>query len=273
MMVISAAVTSVKLSIGLSFVIVFLVMIFLGFAQAFGLLMCSLLVHESAHLVMAKIFRVQVETVKLSALGAAARVRNIESIRLWKRYFVYLSGPVANALIALLALALSMVYSRHHNVLYELAMLNIVLCVFNLLPVFPLDGGRIFQNFLCNRMGLIRSNRVILRVGRVLGALLIFLGLVQVVLFPYNFTLLLAGVYLGRRANDMGPSLTLEALRALEAKNAQPSKPFPVKLIILRKKMPVYDAVEYLGLDFWGVFQIEGGGYITEWEVLRCINQ
>ena len=272
MIVLTAIKIGKTFSIGASFVIAFLAMFALGLAQAFGLLMFSLLAHEAAHFVMAKIFRVQVEGIKLSALGAAARVRNIESIRLWKRYLLYLSGPAANAFIAMPALAAGMVYPWYLDILYELAMINIVLCVFNLLPAFPLDGGRICQNFLCNRIGLIRANRIILRLGRALGIVLTLFGLVQMILFPYNFTLLLAGVFLRRRANDMGPALTLEAMRALEAKNAQPSRPLPVKLIIFRKNVPPYKAVEYLGLDFWGVFQIEDRMPVTEWELLHWIN-
>ena len=225
----------------------------------------SLLAHELAHMALVRAFGGQVSGLRLSFLGAVAWVRGLEKLKLWQRYAVYMAGPAANALIVVGAL----VAARFYYLQQAIVLYNTVLCVFNLLPVFPLDGGRLAQLFLGNRIGVLRANRLLLKLGPVAGGALMVLGLVQAVLYPWNITLLCAGVYIRRKNMQMRISLYWECIKALQAKD---KKNLRTKKIILPKNTPVKRAVEYLRWDYYAEIQIGEGRYINEDELIKHLT-
>jgi len=242
--------------------------------------MVSLVLHELAHVGLVKIFGGQVVGGRLSLVGLAAWVRGLEELAFWKRYLVYLAGPLANILIAVAAYSASAVaigpggvqqldgpgpiYIRS-EVLQNIFIYNVVLCGFNLLPVLPLDGGRLTQLFLGSRLGVLRANRVLLKIGPYFGSVLMALGLVQAVLYPWNITLLCAGFYIRRKNKQLAASLYFEWLQGLRAKSG---KVLPIKKVILPKNMPIKKAVEHLGWDYWAEIEISPSVCISEEELL-----
>ncbi|MCL2572517.1 MAG: site-2 protease family protein [Defluviitaleaceae bacterium] len=189
--------------------------------------------------------------VKLSLVGFSAWVHKIDK----HRYMIYLAGPLINAAIAFGALTLGQ---------SDIFIINIVLCGFNLLPVFPLDGGRIAQLFLGNRIGIIRANRVLIKVGIVVGGILMGFGLVQVVLYPWNMTLLCAGFYIRKKNKELPTYLYWECIQALKSKKDS----LPRKKIILPQNTTINQAVEYLRWDYLLEIYIDNNQYISERELL-----
>ena len=238
---------------------------------------------------------------RLSLVGATAWVRGMESLKPWQRYAVYIAGPVTNALIAGGAWVaarflcgngefMQVVHCGHGELLQgvyygnggflqtvhlcglgrfsqAVFLYNVVLCVFNLLPVFPLDGGRLVQLVLGNRIGVLRANRLLLKIGLAAGYVLIGLGLVQAVLYPWNITLVCAGVYIRRKNKQLPPQLYWECIRALQAKD---KRLLPTKKISLPKNTTVMQAVEYLGWDYYAEIHI-GSGWVSEDELLMLL--
>jgi len=242
----------------------------------------SLLLHELAHIGLVKAFGGQVRAVRVRVAGLGAWVRGVERFALWKRYGVYLAGPLVNGFIAFFAVWLMGSHTAvielgatleaggrgliYIEVLQNIFLYNMVLCVFNLLPVLPLDGGRLMQLFLGNRMGVIRANRVLLKIGPFFGGLLMCLGLVQAVLYPGNISLLCAGKYIRDKNKELPAMLYWEFVQGLKAKEGRVLR---VKKITLPKDMPAKQALEYLGLDYWGEIDIGGGVCISEKELVR----
>ena len=223
----------------------------------------SILLHELAHISAAILLGGQVKGAKLSLVGLTAWVSGLENLTLWRRYIIYLAGPVTNALIAVGAwLAAWFLYC---GVMQYVFMYNIVLCLFNMLPMFPLDGGRLAQLFLGNRIGILRANRVLLRVGPAAGLVLIAFGLLQLILYPWNITLLCAGIYIRRKNKELPTALYWECLQSLQAKA---NKVLPTKKIILPQDITVKRALEYLGWDYFAEIQIGKKSYISEKELL-----
>jgi len=218
---------------------------------AFIVAAASILIHELAHIGMVKITGGKVNKVKLSLVGFSAWVHKIDK----HRYMIYLAGPLINAAIAFGALTLGQ---------SDIFIINIVLCGFNLLPVFPLDGGRIAQLFLGNRIGIIRANRVLIKVGIVVGGILMGFGLVQVVLYPWNMTLLCAGFYIRKKNKELPTYLYWECIQALKSKKDS----LPRKKIILPQNTTINQAVEYLRWDYLLEIYIDNNQYISERELL-----
>ncbi|PKK16339.1 site-2 protease family protein [Thermomonospora sp. CIF 1] len=149
--------------------------------------LASLLAHELAHAVVAKRHGVEVEGITLWLLGGVARLHG-EPRTPRADFLVAVVGPLTSvalgAVFWLLALAVGWATGSPLAVgtLVYLALLNVVLAVFNLIPAAPLDGGRVLRAALWRWRGDRHAAAIsAARAGRAFGFVLITLGLLQVV--------------------------------------------------------------------------------------------
>jgi Zn-dependent protease len=157
-----------------------------GFLAAlFG---CVLL-HEFGHALTARLFGIETEDITLYPIGGLARLRRMPRAP-GAELLITLAGPLVNVLIAAVlasALWLGEVVEPYSTMsfvgafLNQLMWVNVGLAVFNLLPAFPMDGGRILRALLAGPLGRVRATEIAVGVGRVLavalGALALFNGL------------------------------------------------------------------------------------------------
>jgi Zn-dependent protease/CBS domain-containing protein len=143
----------------------------------------SLLVHELAHSFVARAKGIEVEGITLFIFGGMARTSR-EASTPGDEFLIAAAGPLASFALAVLfslvaSAAPSIGLGLEFVVVAEyLGVLNLVLAVFNLLPGFPLDGGRLFRAALWRVSGSFRrATRIASGVGRGLGWVLIGLGI------------------------------------------------------------------------------------------------
>ena len=157
----------------------------------------SVLIHELAHALVGRARGVAVEDIILLPIGGATRLTKLgDGAR--ANLAMTAAGPLTSLALAATAgmaafvtrAALFPVDIHHGTVIGRLFWLNLILGLFNLLPVFPMDGGRILQGLLSPRMGDRRSTIVAATVGQVLAAGLVILGLTG------NLWLVVIGFYL-----------------------------------------------------------------------------
>ena len=123
-----------------------------------------------------------------------------------KEWRMAVAGPLINLLIGLIFLVVSLVISPKllttitlfmttGDVLFDLASLNLLLCAFNLIPAFPMDGGRIFRALLAENVKYSDATKYAVYLGKIFGVVMVIIGF----LFPNYFLLILVGifVYLG----------------------------------------------------------------------------
>jgi Zn-dependent protease/CBS domain-containing protein len=149
------------------------------------LFFASLLAHEISHSLVARAKGIPVEGITLFIFGGMARTR-MEAASPGDEFQIAGIGPVSSFLIALLFgaiwwLGLRLGWSTAvTGVAQYLILLNLILALFNLLPGFPLDGGRLFRATVWKATGdLTRATRWASMGGRWLGYALIALGLLQ----------------------------------------------------------------------------------------------
>ncbi|MCL2840134.1 MAG: site-2 protease family protein [Defluviitaleaceae bacterium] len=219
--------------------------------------LASIFIHEWAHVLVIRFLGGRVDKVGFFPLGMLAKARRLEYLNTWERYIIYAAGPLANLLIAMWAFLTS--HMSYIGVVWldELAFVNLTLALFNLLPALPLDGGRLALQFLGNSMGILRAGRIVLRIGWGMSIGLILLGIVQVVLFPPNITLLCAGEFLRRKTRNFQPELQAEFHRAIEGKHTpQRARLLPTKKRNLLSNITVKQAMEYLQFDSFMIFYV-----------------
>jgi stage IV sporulation protein FB len=142
-----------------------------AFAAAFWLLAVfgCILLHEFGHITMARRFGVRTPDVILLPIGGVARLERIPD-EPKQELLIALAGPAVTAAIAVILYAILRL-NPTRPFLSLLMNVNVYLLLFNLIPAFPMDGGRVLRALLASRMGIVRGTRVAAMLGQVLAVL------------------------------------------------------------------------------------------------------
>ena len=150
------------------------------------LFFASIVLHELAHALVAKAYGMQVRTITLFALGGVAHIEK-QAATAAAEFWMGLAGPVMSAAVGLLcgwvgswlgAPAKGIGFTPLAAVLISLSSLNLMLAMFNLIPGFPLDGGRILRAIIWGLTGdENRATRIASRAGQGVALSLFGLGL------------------------------------------------------------------------------------------------
>jgi Zn-dependent protease/predicted transcriptional regulator len=141
----------------------------------------SILVHELAHSFVALAKGIPVRSVTLFVFGGVAQIGR-EPDRPMTEFQIAIAGPIASALLAvgfgIVAYLAGDQFERLSALAGWLSSINLLLAAFNLVPGFPLDGGRIFRAALWHMTGsLTKATRIAAGTGQGVGYALIFLGI------------------------------------------------------------------------------------------------
>jgi Zn-dependent protease/CBS domain-containing protein len=158
---------------------------FLGVLGALGLF-GSIILHELSHSLVARKFGLPMKGITLFVFGGIAEMDE-EPPSPKAEFFMAIAGPLTSIAIGFACLAIvnagiSFAWpSPPIMVLNYLGIINIILAIFNLLPAFPLDGGRVLRSILWGWKKNIRwATRVSAFIGSGFGLMLIFLGIFSV---------------------------------------------------------------------------------------------
>lgn len=188
-----------------------------GAILALGLF-ASVALHEFSHSILAIRFGGQVRAVTLMLLGGVSEITQMPR-RPGQEGLMALAGPVTSlvlgGLLLLIRRAASAAPADVQMGVFYLGYMNLVLGAFNLVPAFPMDGGRILRALLASRLGSAGATRVAARVGRFTALAMGLFGL-----WSGNFLLILVAlfVYFGASAEANSEQLrqAFEGLRVAD---------------------------------------------------------
>jgi len=191
---------SVKLHISFLIFMLFLFMLFVflngliaGIVSVFlfFILFSIVLLHELSHSLVAIEFGFKVRSITLLPLGGAADIEMDENPK--AELLMAFAGPLFNILFAWICLILLMFLTPNWNhylnifasnflldgfgFLGWLIWINFMLAAFNLLPAFPMDGGRILRAFLALFMNYLKATKISLTIAKILFSLMMLAGL------------------------------------------------------------------------------------------------
>jgi stage IV sporulation protein FB len=190
--------------LGLLALLVGLVLVVMFFA--------SVALHELGHSVVAIRYGCQVQQIMLLPIGGVAQLSHMPANPRQEMH-IALAGPAVSLLLFLtLGLAARLVAGMGMRepaiVLAMVSHLNLVLVLFNLLPSFPMDGGRVFRAFMTPRVGRLAATRMASRVGRFMAWVFGLYGLLI-----FNPFLILIAVFIHQAAGAEYRMVYLEEAR------------------------------------------------------------
>lgn len=172
------------------------------FALAFGFInqliavYLIVLLHECGHMLAASRFNVPIERITFSPLGVNILLKSYYIKVPKQEIIVALAGPVANILLALVAIALYANGKVESQISDFLITANVIMAVVNLVPALPLDGGRACKAMLTIRWGFIKAFNFTIVLTKIFAIVLSIGGLAILVVSGFNFSLLLIGAFL-----------------------------------------------------------------------------
>jgi Zn-dependent protease/predicted transcriptional regulator len=232
------------------------------------LLFFCVVLHELGHALTAKYYNVNVPYITLLPIGGVAQLERMPR-KPWQEFVIAIAGPAVNFVIAILLLPITLLVVGMTmrtgaitnvgdimgmmqrpgigNLLIYLTTVNVLLGVFNLLPAFPMDGGRILRALLAMTIPYVRATRIAVLVGRGMAILFAIWGIMGGGIF---LLLIAFFVYIGGRGEleAVESRYILKDFRARQALNRN------VKVLYTTQR--VNEAVELIMTTYQADFPV-----------------
>jgi Zn-dependent protease/CBS domain-containing protein len=156
-----------------------------------ALFVCVLL-HEYGHSLVAQRLGIEIGEITLLPIGGLARLKSLPE-KPWDEVKIAIAGPLVNVVLAPFFFAVALLLGGSlttppdilggvqsaAQVFVYLGFINVALVVFNLIPAFPMDGGRVLRGLLATRLGPVRATDISSAVGQFFAAAFFLIGLLS----------------------------------------------------------------------------------------------
>lgn len=155
-----------------------------------GALIVTVLLHELGHAITAMEYGIQAKNIVLLPFGGIASIEKFPG-NPRQELLISLSGPLMNLIMAGILKIIfpgdtvipenfrQVSITHGHDFILNLFLANLVIAVFNLIPAFPLDGGRIFRALLAFKLNYIRATFIASLTGKIIAAVMIGAGILM----------------------------------------------------------------------------------------------
>jgi Zn-dependent protease/CBS domain-containing protein len=241
------------------------------------LLFACVLAHEFGHIFTARAFGVATPDVTLLPIGGVARLERIPELPA-EEFLVAVAGPAVNVVIAVAlvlfagasldAQQLAAVENAKVPMIDRLAAVNLFLAAFNMIPAFPMDGGRVLRALLSFRLGFVRATEIAASIGQWVAFGLGFLGLFG------NPLLIFIAIFVYLAAASEARMVALRAMSRGVPVNAAMMTQFAT----LTPETPIEQAVETLLRTSQNEFPVVDGvgrlaGLLGRSEMIRALKE
>jgi len=216
--------------------------------------MCFIIAHELGHIVVALISGARIYRLRVLPIGLSAEIDDLGCSK-YRKICIYMAGPCINLTFAILIYIL---YACHF-VTKELTVgvyINIWLAFFNLLPILPLDGGKIAMEMLAEHFGIFRASKQMQMLSLLLSIIITCLGIVVLMQTLYNASLVLVGIYILLCIKESKREATFMNLKNFLFRRSHIIKKgiYPAREIVVMKNVKISDVIK--SMDYVNRFHI-----------------
>ncbi len=260
--------------------LVFLVSIYVGRFMQMLMLYGIAIIHEMAHLVVARSLKIRVVKIGILSFGAVLKLEEPHIKDPIKEILIAFAGPVANILMALLSVGIQTYYLPKADNMIFFIYGNIAMASINLFPAMPLDGGRILRAACVYKMPFLKAMGICKNVTKVMIVCVLLLGVYVLYVSRLNISVLLIGVFLAFHLNHQRKEQQLIMMREFiyAKEKLLKSKVLNTHNMAVLSDIRVYEIFKYFSYNRFLIFYVinekmEIESILTETQVIEAVKQ
>ena len=265
------------IQINIAFFIVLAVMLFTGNLANFSVAYASMVLHELGHITPALLSGRRIFMVRILPIGLNVSIDE-DSFSRWNSILIYFCGPFINLLLAIAGYIVNSCFSTQSGNLLFFTQLNVFLAFFNIIPVLPLDGGKILRKILVANTGLFFANSLSIKISFFISTILIALGVMQFITDFQNFSLLAIGLYLFYSLKSESVEAALMNMKEIIYRRSRLKKKgiYPARGLVVTESMHIGEALKFMDFDRFHLIHVldddlKLAGIYTEQQIMDSI--
>ena len=196
-----------RIRIDLKILIFLLIFYFTNQIRIYLIIMLFSVIHEMGHIVVGLILKLRPYKIEIMPVGLNVAFYS-EINNKYKEILISLAGPITNFILAIICQHIDLKYMTTQEAVYS----NLLILLFNIIPIYPLDGGRIIKGILDINVGIIKSEKIINRISKITIIILTIISSITVYYYK-NFAIFLTCIFLWNLVLREKSDKTLAILR------------------------------------------------------------
>lgn len=217
----------------------------------------ALFLHESGHLLVLRLFHMQPAQIALTPFGGLIELPDNKNASFPAAFFSAAAGPVFSLLGCIISPLLYKWQLLSFSSAFSFLHANLLLLLFNLLPVLPLDGGRMLQAVLSRLFRRKPVSNILLILGNIIALSLIGLSVYSAAQGQYQFAPAFAGLYVLYGCGMENRCSAYHYYTSLISRRSRPlSHPLPVQQLAVSAKTPLENMLPRLKTNHYHQFSV-----------------
>ncbi len=236
------------------FLVIGILTFFVGVGEIFLCYLVTVLLHEIGHAIVARHLGYQLEQISLLPFGAELSLQD-DNFTPSDEIKIAVAGPLVNLILIIICVSLWWIFPITYYYTDLFVFSNFITFVFNLLPVFPLDGGRVFRAIISKYKDTKTTEKIVSVTAITLSLLFFGVFIVSIFIEPL-FYMALVSIFLLTGAFNFNKNAVYK--RRIFSKDLQKNfkKGCNVNIVAVSEDMPLYKLVKFVNTQNYTIFVV-----------------
>lgn len=176
--------------------IVFIICFLFGYTENIVISFIVVLLHEGVHVFVARLLGYNIENIEVFPFGGVARIKENIAINPLHEILIAAAGPIFNLVVVFVIYNSMKILCIAHEGLSSFMYANLTIGLFNLVPIIPLDGGRIIRAYLAYFIGFKRAIKIVVIISKIMSVIFFLWGCYVAKYNKINIFVLLLSIFI-----------------------------------------------------------------------------